>query len=45
MEKPEGSHLPLSGDTITVPIKPYEILTIEATYPHNATATHDVAAK
>jgi alpha-mannosidase len=33
MEKPEGPHLNLSGDVVTVPIKPYEILTIEATYP------------
>jgi alpha-mannosidase len=39
MEKPEGPHLTLSGDTITVPIKPYEILTVEALYP-----THTVAA-
>jgi alpha-mannosidase len=37
MEKPEGAALNLTGDTITVPIKPYEILTIQATYPHNAT--------
>ena len=33
MEKPEGPHLTLAGDTITVPIKPYEILTVEAVYP------------
>ncbi|HWW97681.1 MAG TPA: glycoside hydrolase family 38 C-terminal domain-containing protein [Edaphobacter sp.] len=45
MEKPEGAHLTLSGDIVTVPIKPYEILTIEATYPHDATPTHNVAAK
>jgi alpha-mannosidase len=45
MEKPEGAHLNLSGDVVTVPIKPYEILTVEATYPHNATPTHSVAAK
>jgi alpha-mannosidase len=38
MEKPEGAALNLSGDTITVPIKPYEILTIQATYPHNVAA-------
>jgi alpha-mannosidase len=38
MEKPEGTALNLSGDTITVPIKPYEILTIQATYPHNVAA-------
>ncbi len=40
MEKPEGAALNVSGDTITVPIKPYEILTLEATYPNN----HHVAA-
>jgi len=40
MEKPEGAALNLTGDTITVPIKPYEILTLEATYPNN----HHVAA-
>jgi alpha-mannosidase len=40
MEKPEGAHLNLSGDVITVPIKPYEILTIQAIYPN-----HNVAAK
>jgi alpha-mannosidase len=45
MEKPEGAHLNLSGDVVTVPIKPYEILTVQATYPHNATPTHNVAAK
>ena len=33
MEKSEGAHLALSGDVVTVPIKPYEILTIQATYP------------
>jgi alpha-mannosidase len=38
MEKPEGAALNLSGDTITVPIKPYEILTIQASYPHNVAA-------
>ncbi len=40
MEKPEGGALNLTGDTITVPIKPYEILTLEATYPNS----HHVAA-
>jgi alpha-mannosidase len=38
MEKPEGAALTVTGDTITVPIKPYEILTIQATYPHNVAA-------
>ena len=39
MEKPEGAHLNLSGDVVTVPIQPYEILTIEATYPNATQAT------
>ena len=38
MEKPEGAALSLTGDTITVPIKPYEILTIQATYPNKVAA-------
>jgi alpha-mannosidase len=38
MEKPEGAHLNLSGDAVTVPIKPYEILTIEAVYPSKTVA-------
>jgi alpha-mannosidase len=33
MEKPEGGHLNLNGDVVTVPIKPYEILTLQAIYP------------
>ena len=33
MEKVEGQHLPLSGDTVTIPIKPYEILTVMVAYP------------
>src|SRR5271170_7795317 len=35
MEKPEGEHLSLTGDVVTVPIKPYEILTLQAVYPTN----------
>jgi alpha-mannosidase len=38
MEKPEGAALNLTGDTVTVPIKPYEILTIQATYPNRIAA-------
>ena len=38
MEKPEGAHLTLSGDVVTVPIKPYEILTIQAIYPNKTVA-------
>jgi alpha-mannosidase len=35
MEKPEGDHLTLTGDVVTVPIKPYEILTLQAIYPNH----------
>jgi alpha-mannosidase len=34
MEKPTGSPLNLSGDKVTIPIHPYEILSIRADYPH-----------
>jgi alpha-mannosidase len=34
METPEGSALPLSGDVVKAPIKPYEILTIRVDYPN-----------
>jgi alpha-mannosidase len=37
MEKPEGDHLSLAGDVVTFPIKPYEILTLQAIYPHQPT--------
>jgi alpha-mannosidase len=40
MEKPEGEHLSLSDDIITIPIKPYEILTLQAVYPHQATTAN-----
>ncbi len=33
LEKPEGPALPLSNNTVTAPIKPYEILTISVSYP------------
>jgi len=33
MEKVEGAHLSMSGDVVTVPIKPFEILTVEVAYP------------
>ena len=33
MEKVEGQHLSLAGAVVTVPIKPYEILTVEVFYP------------
>jgi alpha-mannosidase len=32
MEKVEGPHLALTGDVVTVPIKPYEILTVQVFY-------------
>jgi alpha-mannosidase len=35
---PNAQHLPLTGDTVTVPIKPYEILTLQVTYPEMAAA-------
>ena len=34
MEVPEGDPLPVTGDTVKVPIKPYEILTIRVDYPN-----------
>lgn len=33
MEKTEGGHLAMSGDVVTVPIKPYEIVTVQVAYP------------
>ena len=33
MEKPEGESLKITGDTVTAPIHPYEILTVEVKYP------------
>jgi alpha-mannosidase len=33
---PNAAHLELTGDTVTVPIKPYEILTLQVTYPEKA---------
>ncbi len=36
MEKPEGAPLPLEGDLVKVPIKPYEILTVLVSYPQQA---------
>ncbi len=38
MEKAEGPHLAMTNDAVTVPIKPYEILTVEVFYPHGAVA-------
>jgi alpha-mannosidase len=38
MEKEEGIHLAMAGDVITVPIKPYEILTVSVHYAHQEAA-------
>jgi alpha-mannosidase len=38
MEKVEGPHLALAGDVVTVPIKPYEILTVQVFYPSKVAA-------
>jgi alpha-mannosidase len=44
MEKVEGPHLPLAAtpesDTITVPIHPYEILTLQVFYPQKTAAAN-----
>ena len=34
MEKPQGSPLPVANNKVTVPIGPYEILSIRVDYPH-----------
>lgn len=34
MEKSVGSPLPLSGNKVTIPIHPYEILSLRVDYPH-----------
>ena len=36
MEKPEGTHLPISNDVLAIPFKPYEILTVMVAYPHTS---------
>jgi len=38
MEKVEGPHLALSGDVVTVPIKAFEILTVQVFYPAKVAA-------
>jgi len=40
MEKVEGPHLPLAADTVTVPIHPYEILTLQVFYPPKTAASN-----
>ena len=34
MEKPQGSPLTVTGDHVTIPIHPYEILAVRVDYPH-----------
>ncbi len=36
---PNATHLPLTDDTVTIPIKPYEILTLQVTYPEKVAVT------
>ena len=38
MEKVEGEHLAVSGDVVTIPIKPFEILTVMVAYPAKTVA-------
>ncbi len=38
MEKVEGPRLAMSGDVVTVPINPYEILTVQVFYPSKVAA-------
>ncbi len=45
MEKPEGGQLGMNGDVVTVPIKPFEILTIEVSYPAHDSASGSVASR
>jgi alpha-mannosidase len=33
MEKAEGTELKVTGDTVTAPIHPWEILTVQVNYP------------
>jgi alpha-mannosidase len=40
MEKPEGSPLSVTGDKVTVPIHPYEILALQVDYAGGPTAAH-----
>ena len=43
MEKPQGSELNLSGNTLTAPIKPFQILTLQVNYapaPTTTASTH-----
>ncbi|HZZ38620.1 MAG TPA: glycoside hydrolase family 38 C-terminal domain-containing protein [Acidobacteriaceae bacterium] len=39
MEKPEGEPLPVTGDHVTVPFHPYEIVAVRVDYPEKAPAS------
>ncbi len=41
---PNAPHLPLASDTITLPIQPWEIRTLEVVYPKSSEDTPDTAA-
>jgi alpha-mannosidase len=34
MEQPESPALPVSGDQVTVPVHPFEIVSVRVDYPH-----------
>jgi alpha-mannosidase len=40
MEKAEGPHLTMDRDIVTLPIKPFEIVTVQVFYPRQAPAAH-----
>lgn len=40
LEKPEGGALPISGDRVTVPVHPYEIVAVRVDYPEKESAAH-----
>jgi alpha-mannosidase len=42
---PNAPHLPLTGDTVTLPVRPWEIRTIEVVYPQHAAAEQRAAMK
>ncbi len=48
MEKPlsgeQAKHLPLSANTVTLPVKPFEIRTVEVFYPATAAGQQNAAA-
>ncbi|HTW47980.1 MAG TPA: glycoside hydrolase family 38 C-terminal domain-containing protein [Acidobacteriaceae bacterium] len=39
MEQPQGGPLPLSGDRVTIPVRPYEIVAVRVDYPESASAS------